>query len=136
MELHHHAGGAVATLSAPVSGQTLLYGVVPLAPAAQTLHGRHLPALADVDGCQAAVDGPGPAPLRLGDGDYAGPTAALTARHLRPGEQRHLSDVLGQAELAGLWTDIGGLQSIQSWQAGELPVVWTVPFIVKVTISP
>ena len=102
MELHHHARRAVATLSAPVSGQTLLYGVVALAPAAQPLHGRHLPALADVDGCQAAVDGPGPAPLRLGDGDYTGPTAALTARHLRPGEQRHLADVLSQAELRAI----------------------------------
>ena len=98
VELHHHARGAVATLSAPRGCQSLLYWMIALALISQPLHRGHLPPSADVEGGQAGVDRPGRPSLRLPHGDDAGPAAALGTGNLRPRQQRHLPDVLGQAQ--------------------------------------
>ena len=66
--------------------------------AAEPLYGGDAPAVADVDWGEAGVDTAAGLVRALDHGDDAGPAAALPARHLGPGQQGDLPDVLSQAQ--------------------------------------
>ena len=102
VELHHHARRAVSALSPAICRQTLLYGMISLGLAPQSLYCGDLPPITDVDRSQAGVERPRPPSLRLPHRHDAGPAAALTAGDLGPGQQRHLPDIRGQAGLGGV----------------------------------